>query len=298
MVSLIKNASRVLLFFAVISLLFIGADIPQALAQDENEPTGFKNVRLWIYPEYDDPRLLVMLEGQIAGVQAPAKVRFLVPSAAEMYSAGSMDAQGRYSGGPPLREPSAILGWDEISYEATTDTFRVEYYDPIIRGQPDKTISYEFRWLYPISDLEVTLQEPLRSSNFSVLPRGEPFTDNRGFASHRYNYRDLGDDLPLPFEIAYTKPDRNPSLTTEVKGTTNTLMTVSIVVGLGAVLGAGLLWVRKSRPQTRATRRRAAKNAPVRAPEESRLPRNFCRHCGQRLESPSRFCPHCGTKLQ
>ncbi len=125
-INLIKTTYRFLSLLVAISLLFITADIPLALAQTENEPDGFKNVTLWIYPEFDDPRLLVMLEGQIVGVQVPATVRFLVPSAAEMYSAGSMNAQGQYSGGPPRREPSAIAGWDEISYEVTTDTFRIE----------------------------------------------------------------------------------------------------------------------------------------------------------------------------
>ena len=47
-----------------------------------------------IYPEYDEPSLLIMLEGKITGANPPVQVRFLVPSTAEMYSAGSKDAQG------------------------------------------------------------------------------------------------------------------------------------------------------------------------------------------------------------
>ena len=293
-----KKYCTLLLLFISIGLLFSIANMSYVSAQDENGLVSFKNVELWIYPEYDDPRLLVMLEGQIVGGEVPVQVRFLVPSAAEMYSAGSMDAQGQYSGGPPHREPSSLQGWDEISYEVTTNTFRVEYYDPIIRGQPDKTISYEFHWLYPISDVQVTIQEPRKSSNFSVLPEGESFIDDSGFTSHRYDYRELDDGSPLRFEIAYTKSDLKPSLAIEDTGSGNTLLTVSIVVGFIVVLGTGLLWVTKSKTRTRAERRRVSRSTPVSRSKGKRLPRSFCTHCGERLESPSGFCPYCGTKVQ
>jgi len=292
-----KSPNRILLLVVAISLLFIIAGVTSAVAQSSNEPTGFKSVHLWIFPEYDDPRLLVMLEGQIEGIQPPAKVRFLVPSAAEMYSAGSMDVQGKYSGGPPDRKPSSIPGWDEISYEVTTDTFRMEYYDPAIRGLPDKTISYQFLRLYPISDLEVVVQEPRRSSNFSVIPRGEPFIDNEGFSSYRYDYRDLKTEPSISFEIKYTKPDSNPSLVLEEKGSSNTLLIVVLTFSLCIIVGGGLYWAIKSKSRKRPTRRRATGKGDESEPENRRFRRRFCSQCGERLEKPSRFCPNCGTQL-
>jgi len=84
------NRFRFCVALFVIVLTVIVLPLP-TFAQSGGEVTGFKNVKLWIYPEHDDPRLLVMLEGQITGAQPPVRVKFLVPSAAEMYSAGSMD---------------------------------------------------------------------------------------------------------------------------------------------------------------------------------------------------------------
>jgi hypothetical protein len=291
-----KNTHRFLLLLLIISLLFIVTDVPWALVRADNENIGFANVQLWIYPEYDDPRLLVMLEGQIVGVQPPIEVRFMVPSAAEMYSAGSMDAQGRYSGGPPQREPSTIPGWDEISYEVTTNTFRVEYYDPIIRGQPDKTISYEFHWLYPISELNVVIQEPRKSSNFSISPMGESFIDNQGFTSYQYNYNNINDEDSLHFEITYTKSDPKPSLAIEDNGSSNILLIVGSVIGLCVVFGAGFYWLMRPKRKTRAKVRHSAQVALVRGSKEERSSRRFCSQCGQRLEGSFRFCPYCGTK--
>jgi hypothetical protein len=107
------------------------------------EPTALKSVHVWVNPEYDDLRLLVMIEGQIVGAQVPVRIRFLVPTTAVMFSAGSKNSFGEYKGGPPERKASSTPGWDEISYGLTENTFRVEYYDAI--GQlPDKTITTSF----------------------------------------------------------------------------------------------------------------------------------------------------------
>jgi hypothetical protein len=298
-----KKICYILLFFWAISLGFIIADAPIASAEVEEETGGFENVTLWIYPEYDDPRLLVMLEGDLMGIKAPAQVRFLVPTAAEMYSAGSMDTAGNYTGGPPNRESSSIQGWDEISYEVITDTFRVEYYDPIIKGQPDKTISYNFRWLYPISDLEVIIQEPLRSSNFQVSPEGVLTVDNRGFKTHIYSYGDLDEDTPLHFELSYTKSDPNPSLVVGNSGSTgnggspNALLIPSMVIGTIALLSVAALWIIKSRSKPGVARRYADSHIPSRKSKGKRRQGKFCSQCGQNVERSARFCPRCGEKL-
>ena len=296
--ALVKSTFRLLFFLIMASLLLTVAGTTWALAQGENEPSGFDDVHLWIYPEYDDPRLLVMLGGQIVGVQTPATVRFLVPSAAEMYSAGSIDAQGHYSGGPPHREPSAIPGWDQISYDITSDTFRVEYYDPIIIGWPDKTISYEFRWLYPISSRHVMVQEPRQSSNFSVSPEGILSSDSQGFTNHTYEYDDLDDEPPISFSITYTRSNTLPSLSIEDDESTNPLLIVTAVVGLCVIFGAGLFWVMKSRPKNRAERKRTTRSKSVRGSKGGKHPlRIFCSQCGQSLEKSSQYCQYCGTKL-
>lgn len=264
-------------------------------AQTSDEPTGYRQVTLAINPEYDDHRLLVMLEGQIVGVKAPATVKFLVPTAAEMYSAGSKDAQGVYSGGPPDRQPSTIQGWDEISYEATSETFRVEYYDPIIIGYPDKTISYEFRSLYPVTNMQVFIQQPFTSTNFVVSPVGQVFVDSEGFTEYSYTYPTLKVGDVLSFEIGYTKSDKRPSLAIKSGEASSSLPLIIIPGGLGVGLVAVLLLRRRrlilktrSRQPSRSKSRKGAKGNQAAA--------GFCRTCGRQIEGPFLFCPHCGTK--
>jgi hypothetical protein len=286
--------------FTIILTLFLAlAFFTQAAqAQTNSGPTGFKNVNLWVYPEYDDPRLLVILQGQITGVNPPTLVSFLVPSQAEMNSAGSMDAQGNYSGGPPDRKSSQISGWDEISYELKTDTFRVEYYDPVITSQPDKQISYDFRYLYPISDLKVVIQEPTKSTNFNVVPDGTAGTEG-GFRVHYFSYSNLTADTPLHFDISYTKTDPNPSISSPstTPAGSNSHVWIFVTVGIIALAGTGAYVVKSSKKAANVKTARSKAGQAAFKPGRPHKTR-FCNQCGSSVEDTSNFCSKCGYKLK
>lgn len=296
-----KIRHLLLLSTAVISLVL--STYSQSVHAASPEPAGLRDVTLWVNPEYDDPRLLVMLEGKIVGIDPPAQVRFLVPSSAFMYSAGSRDAQGRYTGGPPARAPSPIPGWDEISYTVTTDTFRVEYYDAsAIVGQPDKKISYDFRWLYPISDLSVVVQQPRTATNFDVAPKGLAGIDGDGLVIQSYSYQNLSiNDSPLHYDIAYTKTDsnvsvENPQLSSSGSAGSGNIQLILVVL-VGVIVLGGALWVLKSMK----TLKRPAKHAPdrgmVTTPGGKRRSGKFCRNCGRPIQSSDKFCPRCGKSV-
>jgi hypothetical protein len=264
------------------------------------EPLNLTGVILWIYPEYDDPRLLVMLEGRVSGVNPPAQIRFLVPSSAEMYSAGSKDAQGNYSGGPPNRTTSQIAGWDEISYQLQSSIFRVEYYLPLITGQVDKHISYDFKTIYSITDLETVIQVPTKASNFSVTPLGTPTTEG-SFQVYSSKYTNLVPEQNLHFDISYTKSDPNPSLATPaqtpVSEVSSNIVLIFIIVG-SVIVAGGLIWVLKATRKKTKIVKKAPSNIHTSKPKSSRPPAKFCDQCGKKLEYPSRFCPHCRSKLE
>ncbi len=288
-----------LLVITAISLAF-GPYAQPAQAQIVKEPAGYRNVTVWVNPEYDDPRLLVMMQGKITGVDAPALVRFLVPRDAEMYSAGSKDAQDKYSGGPPDRKPSQIPGWDEISYTLKTDTFRVEYYDPVISSKPDKNISYDFRSLYPISDLTVIVQEPKKSTNFTVTPGGRSFKDGEGFSAYSYNYSNQGIDKPLHFDISYTRTDTNPSLSSpspNAKGAGSSVSGLTVGLIVGVIMAGLLVWILRSKKKAVPAAKYSSRAGQTRAAKRRNQRNRFCGKCGEPVEGSPQFCPHCGNKL-
>ncbi|MFC2014557.1 zinc ribbon domain-containing protein [Chloroflexota bacterium] len=297
-----NNTKRILMVLLLTGLLFFTVGKSFVLAQGDNEPTGLDNVELFIYPEYDDPRLLVMLEGHIDGIEAPATVRFLVPENAQMYSAGSMDTQGVYTGGPPDREPSELPGWDEISYEVTSDTFRIEYYDPIILGNPDKSISYDFHFLYPISELNVVIQQPRTAVDFTVVPATEQSRpDNEGLNSFFYVYENLESESPLHFDITYHKSDQQLSVdtngSTSEEESNNAGTILAIFTGTILVLGAlGFIWFQSRTPRSRAERRRSKTTSAPRSPA-GKAKTKYCTQCGKPVNNSYKFCPGCGAEV-
>jgi hypothetical protein len=299
-----KTGKRILLLLLFVSLLTPLLALPVA-AQDAGGGISVRTGWLKVYPEYDDPRLLVMYQGTIDGVEPPVTLRFLVPAAAEMYSAGFIGEDGAYSGGPPFRQASDITGWDEISFQVNTDTFRVEYYDPIIIGRPDKSIDYNFRTLYPIASLDVYVQEPKGATDYTVMPPGQVI-EFEGFTDHYYQFTDLtpGDEPALSFNITYTKTDDRPSLAegggggATSGGTAGTVAAIVAGVVVVALLVGFFLVKKPSRPGSRAARRRQNKSAPQarRTVAKSGADR-FCTQCGKPVDSSHKFCPNCGAKI-
>ena len=296
-------------------LLMVGA--PSALAQT-SEPTAFKNVKIWVDPEYDDPlglnvpSLLVMIEGEIVGPPTPVTIRFLVPTAASMYSAGSKNSFGEYNGGPPKRKASSLPGYDEISYQLTESTFRVEYYSPIGElGVVQKSFSYDFLRFYPVQDLSVFVQQPKSSDNFTLSSvdgqTGSPAVDADGLNIQTYKYTNLDVSTAVGFSISYNRSVWEPSLATSPttspssgKSSSSTGLIVAIVV-VAVVLGGGGVYLmtrnsQKSRPVSRAERRRRGATTGSRARASQDTPA-FCSQCGRKLDRPSRFCPNCGAEI-
>ena len=312
-----------LMFLLGASLLLGGRNVP-VLAQSGNETApaavnfSYANVKVWVNPEYDDPRLLVMMQGQLVGATPPVRVKFLVPSGAVMYSAGSKDAQDVYippAGGVPFRNASSVPGWDEISYDLQTSIFRVEYYDQAaIVGSPNKTISYDFRTLYPISNLNVILQQPKNSTGFTVDPKGAQWVDQEGFTTFTSSQNSLAAGGVLHWNIAYTRTDTNPAFkpptpssqppagTSPISSTTGLIIAIVIAVVL---IGGATIWILKSRTPAqpkmlRSERRRSARQDDAGQSKQTGGEKKgrFCTKCGAPAGTSAKFCPSCGAKLR
>lgn len=313
--------TRRLLFFVVLftSLIALTGLLP--ISVGAAEPASLKNVKLWLYPEYDDPRLLVVIDGEIEGVTAPATIRFLVPEAAVMYSAGSMDGETYipHAGAPgePPRQPSAIPGWDEISYEVVTNHFRIEYYDDVIPTTALKSIDFVLRPLYPISNMTLMSQEPRKSRDYGMEPQCDSQQTVDGYVFHIWDFTDVPANTPLRQNIHYTRTETRPS--TEINPSSGEMAwTIGIVGLVGAAVTGGIVWILRSRPaprkgrpvpagrgaSNRAQQRRgrdkptqqgAAHQGGAQAPASGG--KRFCAECGHRVDGPARFCPGCGNKL-
>lgn len=285
------------------SLWIMGPGLTPTMAQGKGD-LRISLMRVSIWPEYDDPRVLVMYQGQFAaGSPLPAPVRFQIPQGAEIHMAGSVSPQGEHQHQP--FEVSPARKGAEVSYNLATTNFYMEFYYNPFKGGEKKGFEYLVQSIYPIDKLEVDIQQPLRANDFRVDPKPlSVISDQRGFKYSRYAFERLAKDREVKLRVSYTKADPNPSVekatagmgaggVTERSSRFNPYVIILSVTASILIAMAGYYLL---------GRRRGAVREVVAAPPEKRGAREgqkrFCNQCGQEVATGDNFCSNCGARLR
>jgi hypothetical protein len=288
-------------------------------------------LRLSIWPEYDDPRVLIMLRGEMTPRQAfPARITLPIPKGAEIIGAGMVSEQNEL-----LLHPHQVLPGDTqdtLQLNLPVPRFFVEfYYNPFTMSGSEKRFVYPAPTTYPIELFEVDIQQPLQATAFTLEPAPmERMTDNQGFTYHQFTYRDVGKGQSQTFTIAYTKTATTPSVSKQQPtpqsaektraGSDHTLVVLSIFAG-AILLFAGCAWlIQRSQPQpmpitTVQTPSVSMSDTLLELLQENVQPQetettgapptlpqtrviNFCANCGHKLLPDDRFCSRCGKPIE
>jgi hypothetical protein len=198
-----------------IILLLTVLSVSPAAAQNLTD-LRLERAHVSVWPEYDDPRLLILYEGAFVDDGGfPRTVEFPVPLGIDVNQAAGLAPDGRY-----LRQPYQIIPEDSyalLCYELPIPTFFFEYYYDAIEGEVDKTIDWWLRSRYPIADLQVDVQQPLKATGFSVSPPADLINAGPdGFKYHLFSHRTLGAGEELKLHISYTKVNPEPSVTRQL----------------------------------------------------------------------------------
>ena len=264
-------------------------------------------LRVQVMPEFDNPRVLVVVQGRLAESDAlPAKVTFRLPREASINQMAVMSMDGgtltqEYEALPDGADPR----WRAVTYTLTNAHFFYEYYyDPLAAGA-DKEFTYTLSSLYPIDDLLLEVQEPARATSFQVEPH--PAT-NRVDSSLGLTYHQIqvgrvaaGEDVTVA--VRYTKADPDPSLSwqqvmalEDAQAPTMPAMAAPAATTrqpqsgslLGLLAGAGLALLVLGAAY-------AAWRAPRSSPAHGRSSVLVCSRCGTALRAGALFCHSCGT---
>jgi len=308
------------------------AQTPRDIPSNASTPGAdlvMARLRLSIWPEYDDPRVLIMLRGEMAPRQAfPASITLSIPKGAEIIGAGMISEQNEL-----LRHPHQVLPGDtqdSLQLNLPVPRFFVEfYYNPFTTSGPEKRFVYPAPTTYPIEVFEVDIQQPLKTTSFALDPSPmERMTDNQGFTYHQFIYRDIGKGQSPTFTVSYTKTVPTPSVPKpqptpqrtekERPRADHALLSLGILAG-ASLLFAGWAWlvrVSQRRPrsatapssqsvsmsdtllallQEDAQTHITANTSPT--PQQTRVI-NFCAHCGRKLVPDDRFCSGCGKPIK
>ncbi len=291
------------IFFCLVlaCMALLALAVPAARADDANHLTQF-SVRVW--PEYDKPSVLVLIEGTLADKSnLPRDVAVTIPSSATGVIATYANADATLAAELPFKSEKLDGGLTRITFTVKTAEYHIEYYDDLLKGAPDKTMDFALLAPAPADQVTLEIQQPLKATNFSVNPPAQSTRDDGGFKISVLQFSNMTAGAKISAQVKYTKSDPSPSIApTPVPATvpapaaaasssSSLLLVVGIVVlGLAAVFG---FFVLQQRTRQAAPAPVGSRHARRRARTSERV---YCTQCGRALSSEDQFCPQCGTR--
>lgn len=303
---------------AVIALVLLTALVADAgPAAPAGSPVGqdatFSTLNVDIWPEHDDPRLLVIYRGQLsAGVPLPHTLTFSIPPGGQVNAAAYRTGDGRLLSTPyQYRQESDRL---QVTFAVPEREFQFEYYLDAISPPPQRSFSLGLVFPLMAESLRIVVEQPMRSSGFTLVPpAGGTAVTNGGFTHHIYAPGMWPEGKPWNVRATYTKEDSNPSLLRVVQtpqaeappqprpGAPRLRWLWGIVAAAALVLiGAAAFWYRRRArvsPGPRPAERVVQEPEPV-GQRPGAPGRAYCGNCGARARPRDRFCSRCGRPLQ
>ncbi|MDA8187831.1 MAG: zinc ribbon domain-containing protein [Dehalococcoidales bacterium] len=305
-------------------MLALGLSLTPALsglaasAAEEQTPT-IKQMKLSIWPEYDESSVLVMYSGEFAQNTAfPREVSLRTPKDARITVVEGDDPKGQHLDLNYKTKEEA--DYKVVSFTLPNPVFRFEYYFNPIGSEPLRNIDYAFSATYPIDKMEVEIQQPLRSTEFKVDPVAAPIgADKQGLKYSQLVFSNVPVDRKIELKLSYSKPDNRPSASKDQASTSGGEVSNSsnsniglLFIGIGVVgllAGLAISWRQRrlvprgdssmrsilvesqSRPM-----RSSMKTAAESTSRKSQAVTSFCTGCGAAIEATDHFCRFCGNK--
>lgn len=170
-------------------------------------------MRVAIWPEYDDPGVLVVYDGRFVDSQAfPTKTRFIVPKGIVINDACSLSPEGQHF--CQLFKLDTKEKWDELELWLPFANFYLSFHLPTVPRTKDgqNALDYMIKANHPIEQLELDFQQPLRSTAFTIEPAGGETLSREPFTHFRYLIDRIAKGDEKNFKIRYQKTDPNPSV--------------------------------------------------------------------------------------
>ena len=279
---------RALLLVLLNAAVFSAANlwpVPPSSAAVTGPAIGGLRVDLW--PEHDDPRVLVIYRGTLSGsTPLPYTLGFSIP-------AGSQVNATAYRRGTNLLSVQHQVqpGTDRttVAFTVPEREFQFEYYADVITGHPGRSFAMDLVFPLLVESLDVAVEQPLRATGVALNPAPASTTVAGGFTYHLYVQRQWPAGKVWRVRVSYRKDDLEPSLPraapaapapgAAVLPSGSGRLIWFIAAAAGFILGAlfvGAIWlVRRDRAR-----------GPSRTPH--------CPNCGTVVRPQDRFCRRCG----
>lgn len=307
--------------------------VTQAYAQETAGPV-IERLQVDLWPEYDDPRLLVIYKGDLTA-PPDQPLRFPIPADADVNAVAYVNEEDRL----------ITMAWDSeaandrqvITFTLETSTFQLEYYLDAISSGPDKTFTVNIDVDGQSVDvLGIAVQQPVGASNLQGEPAlSAPVEGFQGLSYYTRQIEGVDPGQRVQQTVTYTKPDDRLSVnqiqtaptamvgtqpattpsgstfSTNVAGRSVTrfwlpLGAAAIIVAGLVLIGMGTWRARQASQLPGKARPSSSRRGPRRTKEETAVasgpvgqvhdePAKFCHQCGAAFEPEDRFCAECGA---
>ena len=203
---------KIISFIILVLIIAAGCENASERGGVPNPDLKIGRMKVSIWPEYDTEGVLVVYEGKFfERDRFPTKAAFIIPKGVrELTDACSLSPKGEHF--CQLYDVSSKGDYSGVTLKLPYPDFFIDFqYNPFNK---DNRRDFEYVVLshYPIGELEVNIQKPLRSSGFNVTPVSSKESEDKGFKYLHYTYDNVPQKKEIRFNIAYSKEDSRPSV--------------------------------------------------------------------------------------
>lgn len=252
-----------------------------------------QRLNVQVMPEFDDSRVLVIVQGRLAADSAnlPQTITVRVPQDAQINQMAVVNMEtGAPTAQPYDTAPDPADGrWLLATYTVDSAHFFYEYYFNPLSAGAEKRFTFTLSTLHPITELVLEVQQPRTAEDFVTEPTSDSSqVDSYGLTMYQFTAGTLPAGGETTVSIQYTKTDTTPSVprqqAPETTAATNNTLLPTWVFGLLAAVAvstfAGFAWYRTRLP----------KPAPI-------IRTHYCPQCGTPQRDDAHYCHACGAAL-
>jgi len=303
--------ARTLLSAAVLAVAVLAPGFTSAMGTRAEGPPQFDELVLTVLPEYDQPRVLVIMRGELpADTAMPLAVQFKVPSDANVTNTCSVKvATDEQVCTQATSQPDGEF--KIVTYEVSTPVMYVEYYYGTFSGAGARSTDLQFWPPFPAAKLEIAVPAPTDATDFSASPAPTRTVDDKGAKHYIFNFQNVATDAPVDVTLSYSRPTDEswapPSQPQQESGSTSVdpnddgglPQDAILFLALAAALAVAFIGYNAVGRRVRFDMGLTEASRPETAGGPSgRQPMIYCRSCGEPSRRPAGYCAACGRELR
>ena len=306
-----KAPARILLSAAVlVSAVVASGHISPTGARAEGPPQ-FDELVVTVLPEYDQPRVLVIMRGELpADTAMPLAVQLKVPSDANVTNTCSTEvATDERVCTQATSQPDDE--YKVVTYDLSTPVMYAEYYYGTFSGAGARSADFEFWPPFPAASLEIAVPAPTDATDFSASPAPTRTVDDKGAKHYIFNFQNVAADAPVDVTLSYSRPTDEPwappSQPQQESGSTSVdpnddgglPQDAILFLALAAALAVAFIGYNAVGRRVRFDMGLTEASRPETADGPSgRQPMIYCRSCGEPSRRLAGYCAACGRELR